>query len=232
MSEQQKRKIAEIRKQLEHVTAYEKARKEIETLKKVVIFRKCNGQKKDALYAEANDVAAQLTQLSETILVSEALLRLEELTNREVDSPFLSQFQWKKEALSRTHIPIPTEKVGRLCGKGNSNLHKLEEDLKVFIHNARDGFTVLGEKVNVDKCEVMVKDMLNEVEETVKVGKDEVRALLAHNAKYRRMIEDQYHVISRLVDNETIRLLGGQNSVKQAERGIHDLFKSESDRNV
>lgn len=102
----------------------------------------------------------------------------------------------------------------------------------MFIHNARDGFTVLGEKVNVDKCEAMVKDMLNEVEETVKVGKDEVRALLAHNAKYRRMIEDQYHVISRLVDNETIRLLGGQNSVKQAERGIHDLFKSESDRNV
>ena len=34
------------------------------------------------------------------------------------------------------------------------------------------------------------------------------------------------HVNTRLADNETLLLIGGMNSVKQAEHAIHDLFRS------
>ena len=96
----------------------------------------------------------------------------------------------------------------------------------MYIHNGREGFIVIGEKANVEKCEVMVNDLLNEVEVTVALGKDEMHALMAHNSKYRKQIEADYHVNSRLVDSENLKLIGGQNSVKQAERAIHDMFKS------
>lgn len=103
----------------------------------------------------------------------------------------------------------------------------METEFTVYIHNGREGFTLLGEKSNVARCEAMINDSLNEVEETVKLNKDEVRALLAHSNKYRHMIETDYHVMSRLgEDGESLRLTGGQNAVKQASRGIQDLFKS------
>lgn len=102
----------------------------------------------------------------------------------------------------------------------------MEESYKVYIHNGREGFTLLGEKANVEKCDAMVNDLMNEVEVTVALSKDEIRALMAHNSKYRKEIDAEYHVVSRLVDSENLKLAGGQNSVKQAERAIHDMFKS------
>lgn len=107
-------------------------------------------------------------------------------------------------------------------------LHALEADYKVFIQNNRDGFLIVGEKMNVKNCETMVNDLLNEVEVKVKLEKNEIHALLAHESHYRHMIEKEYHVNTRLADNETLLLIGGKNSVKQAEHAIHDLFKSNS----
>ena len=102
----------------------------------------------------------------------------------------------------------------------------MEESYKVYIFNGREGLQVLGEKACVDKCEAMVKDLMNEVEVTFKLEKDEIHALMAHNNKYRKQIETEFHVNSRLVDSENFRLIGGQVAVKQAERAIHDMFKS------
>ena len=82
--------------------------------------------------------------------------------------------------------------------------------------------------MNVKNCETMVNDLLNEVEIKVKVENNEIHALLAHESHYRHMIEKEYHINTRLADNETLLLIGGQNSVKQAEHAIHDLFKSNS----
>lgn len=96
----------------------------------------------------------------------------------------------------------------------------------MFINNGREGFTVLGNETGVARCVEMIKDSLNEVEETVKLSKDEVRALLAHNGKYRRMVETACHVNTRLADSESIRVMGGERSVRQAEHTIRDLFKS------
>lgn len=97
----------------------------------------------------------------------------------------------------------------------------------MFIHNGREAFTVLGEKTNVIRCESMIKDSLNEVEEMIKLSKDELHALLIHNGKYRHMIETEYYVNTRLTDDgEGLRLMGGQNSVKQATRAIQELFRS------
>ena len=107
-------------------------------------------------------------------------------------------------------------------------LHALEADYKVFIQNNRDGFLIVGEKMNVKNCETMVNDLLNEIEVKVKLEKNEIHALLAHESHYRHMIEKEYHVNTRLADNETLLLIGGKNSVKQAEHAIHDLFKSNS----
>ena len=105
-------------------------------------------------------------------------------------------------------------------------LHALEADYKVFIQNNRDGFLIVGEKMNVKKCETMANDLLNEVEIKVKLEKNEIHALLAHESHYRHMIEKEYHINTRLTDNETLLLIGGMNSVKQAEHAIHDLFRS------
>ena len=99
----------------------------------------------------------------------------------------------------------------------------------MYIQNNRDSFLIVGEKVNVQKCEAMVNDLLNEVESKVKLEKNEIHALLAHDSHYRHMIEKDYHINTRLADNETLLLIGGANSVKQAEHAIHDLFKSRND---
>ena len=96
----------------------------------------------------------------------------------------------------------------------------------MYLFNGREGLLVIGEKAGVDKCEAMVKDLLNEVEVTFKLEKDEIHALMAHNSKYRRQIEAEFHVNSRLVDSENFRLIGGPMAVKQAERAIHDMFRS------
>ena len=85
---------------------------------------------------------------------------------------------------------------------------------------------IVGEKMNVKKCETMVNDLLNEVEIKVKLEKNEIHALLAHESHYRHMIEKEYHINTRLTDNETLLLIGGMNSVKQADHAIHDLFRS------
>ena len=82
--------------------------------------------------------------------------------------------------------------------------------------------------MNVKNCETMVNDLLNEVEVKVKLEKNEIHAVLAHESQYRHMIEKEYHVDARVADNETLLLIGGKNSVKQAEHAIHDLFRSNS----
>ena len=105
-------------------------------------------------------------------------------------------------------------------------MHKYEEDFKVFIQQDREGWILLGEKGNVEKCEASIQDALDEVEETVQFDKMIIFALVSHDSHYRRMIESDCHVKTRLVNDDSLCLIGGKNSVKQAERAIRDLFKS------
>ena len=105
-------------------------------------------------------------------------------------------------------------------------MHKYEEDFKVFIQQDRENWIVLGEKSNVEKCEASIQDALDEVEETVQFDRMILFALTAHEHRYRRMIESDCHVKTRLVSEDSLCLIGGKNSVKQAERAIRDLFKS------
>ena len=105
-------------------------------------------------------------------------------------------------------------------------MHKYEEDFKVFIQQDRENWILLGEKGNVEKCEASIQDALDEVEETVQFDRMILFALTAHEHRYRRMIESDCHVKTRLVSEDSLCLIGGKNSVKQAERAIRDLFKS------
>ena len=98
----------------------------------------------------------------------------------------------------------------------------------MFIQQDRENWILLGEKGNVEKCETSIQDALDEVEETVQFDRMILFALTAHEHRYRRMIESDCHVKTRLVSEDSLCLIGGKNSVKQAERAIRDLFKSGS----
>ena len=87
---------------------------------------------------------------------------------------------------------------------------------------------VSGEEMNVSRCVEALKDMGEEVEMTMKLPSEQIHALLAHEGKYRKRIEQDSRVYVALDGVDGIRVSGGPKAVKSAERSITDLFRSES----
>lgn len=105
----------------------------------------------------------------------------------------------------------------------------MEETFKVHISIRRDSTVVVsGEESNVLRCAETLADMSEEVETTIKLPPEQLYALMGHEGKYRKMIEQESRVRISLDGTEGIRVSGGVKAVKNAERGVSDLFRSES----
>ena len=86
---------------------------------------------------------------------------------------------------------------------------------------------VSGEEVNVLRCVEALKDMGEEVETIMKLPSEQIHALMAHEGKYRKRIEQESRVHLALEGTDGIRIIGGPKAVKSAERSVTDLFRSE-----
>ena len=58
------------------------------------------------------------------------------------------------------------------------------------------------------------------------LASEELHALLAHEGKYRKAIEQAEHVFIALDGTSGVRVRGGAKAVASAVRGIQDLFRS------
>ena len=86
----------------------------------------------------------------------------------------------------------------------------------------RDAISVRGEESNVRRCVSSLEDMREETE----TASEELHALLAHEGKYRKAIEQAEHVFIALDGTSGVRVRGGAKAVASAVRGIQDLFRS------
>ena len=86
--------------------------------------------------------------------------------------------------------------------------------------------TLCGEENNVLRCADVVEDMLEETEIVINLSPAQMHALLAHDQKYRKQIEETYRVFIALKGVEGIILRGGVKAVKNGERAVNDLFRS------
>lgn len=141
------------------------------------------------------------------------------------------------EAIKSEEVEVPKTSMGRICGKGmanvslydqfNTQLRSMEESFKVYLTVRRDIIiSVNGEKMNVSRCIEALKDMIEETEITVALPAAQLHALLAHESKYRKQIEQDHRVFIALQGTEAIRIRGGVRAVKAAERAVTDLFRS------
>lgn len=104
----------------------------------------------------------------------------------------------------------------------------MEEAFKVHLSIRRDTtMLVSGEEANVLRCVEALKDMGEEVEMTMKLPSEQIHALMAHEGKYRKRIEQESRVYLTLEGMDGIRVSGGPKAVKSAERSVTDLFRSE-----
>lgn len=104
----------------------------------------------------------------------------------------------------------------------------MEEAFKVHLSIRRDTMMLVsGEEVNVLRCVEALKDMDEEVETTMKLPSEQIHALMAHEGKYRKRIEQESRVHLALEGTDGIRVIGGPKAVKSAERSVTDLFRSE-----
>ena len=76
------------------------------------------------------------------------------------------------------------------------------------------------------RCADIVEDMLEETEIVINLSPAQMHALLAHDQKYRKQIEETYRVFIALKGVEGIILRGGVKAVKNGERAVNDLFRS------
>lgn len=90
----------------------------------------------------------------------------------------------------------------------------------------RDAISVRGEESNVRRCVSSLEDMRKETETTVALASEELHALLAHEGKYRKAIEQAEHVFIALDGTSGVRVRGGAKAVASAVRSIQDLFRS------
>jgi ABC-type Fe2+-enterobactin transport system substrate-binding protein len=105
-------------------------------------------------------------------------------------------------------------------------IRNLEQRFGVFLGTRDDTVNVYGEEGNVRRCISELEDMRDEIEESMKLPTEQIRALMVHDNAYRRQIESQSGAFIRLNNMEGIVLVGGKNAVRQCERAINDLFKS------
>ena len=104
----------------------------------------------------------------------------------------------------------------------------MEEAFKVHLSIRRDTMILVsGEEVNVLRCVEALKDMGEEGETIMKLPSEQIHALMAHEGKYRKRIEQESRVHLALEGTDGIRIIGGPKAVKSAERSVTDLFRSE-----
>ena len=90
----------------------------------------------------------------------------------------------------------------------------------------RDAISVRGEESNVRRCVSSLEDMREETETAVALAPEELHALLAHEAKYRKAIEQGEHVFIALDGTSGVRVHGGAKAVASGVRAIQELFRS------
>lgn len=90
----------------------------------------------------------------------------------------------------------------------------------------REAITVRGEESNVRRCVSALEDMREETETTLSLAPEELHALLAHDAKYRKMIEQNDRVFIQLDGTSGVRVRGGAKAVAAATRSLQELFRS------
>ena len=61
----------------------------------------------------------------------------------------------------------------------------------------------------------------------MKLPSEQIHALMAHEGKYRKRIEQESRVHLALEGTDGFRIIGGPKAVKSAERSVTDLFRSE-----
>lgn len=105
-------------------------------------------------------------------------------------------------------------------------LRNLEQSFSVSLSAGRDAISVRGEESNVRRCVSSLEDMREETETTVALAPEELHALLAHEGKYRKAIEQAEHVFIALDGTSGVRVRGGAKAVASAVRSIQDLFRS------
>ncbi|KAM7453098.1 hypothetical protein BLSTO_06159, partial [Blastocystis sp. subtype 1] len=161
------------------------------------------------------DLNKQIDDVFETIYVSEAILRIKEITGR----------QLPETLLKRQEMPIPPAMIGRIVGKNAATLHGLEEQFKVHIGSRREGvYVISGEEANVVACGQEMSDMLEETQTEVPLQEAQFFALMDHQARYLHQVEESCHVHLRIAkDKVTVR--GGKRAVARAERALVDLFR-------
>ena len=91
---------------------------------------------------------------------------------------------------------------------------------------SREGINVRGEESNVRRCVSALEDMREETETVVSLAAEELHTLLAHESKYRKMIEQDEHVFIALDGTTGVRVRGGAKAVASASRALQELFRS------
>ena len=167
--------------------------------------------------------------------MSEALLRIKEVSGVEVCERGGCEVQMTGEQLRRREVEVAKGSFGRVCGKGMANvgqavrregqLHSLEEEFKVHVGTRRDSTTLVvsGSEANVARCVEVVADLAEEVTKELSLPEEQLHALLANGGKYRKAIERVY---LQLRDREGVRVVGGRRAVAKAERLVAELFRS------
>ena len=179
-----------------------------------------------------------IDDIFETINVSEAILRIKEITGRQVPPSLPSHPQLPETLLKRQEMTIPTAMIGRVVGKNaatvsahwlsHTQLHGLEEQFKVHIGSRHEGvYVISGEEANVLACGQEVADMLEETQAEVALEEAQFFALMDHQAKYLHEVEETCHVHLRMAKDK-VTIHGGKKAVGRAQRALADLFKSSS----
>ena len=81
--------------------------------------------KRDAGQKRREEINKRLDELTNTIGVSEAILRIKELTGVEVCVCVFSHLQLPASKITMTSVAIPLTSLGRICGKNQQNVVSL-----------------------------------------------------------------------------------------------------------
>ena len=76
------------------------------------------------------------------------------------------------------------------------------------------------------RCVSALEDMREETETAISLASEELHTLLAHESKYRKMIEQSEHVFIALDGTTGVRVRGGAKAVASASRALQELFRS------
>lgn len=203
------RKIESLKKERKEVAQTAQARADFDAMFK----------ERSTCYSVIDECRKVQEELVETIRSIEVSARLKEVTGANVNMAEVVEAQ----------VKVPADAAGRILGKQSAHLHELEEVHKVYLNMSKldsgNMMVVKGKQANVTACVNAINDLLDEIEEPMKMEKDWTSVLLSDKARYKNHLQDETHCYLALGKDDSLVVKGGRNAVKSAIATIQNFFK-------